>query len=249
MRLTSIAGALALALVATSAAPAQKTKGTNASGNLIIKSVDLEGLARDPVTGVISATGGTVTGTLAGAPFTTTIDGLTITPLPADDPSGGCSVLDLHLAPISISLLGLHVDTSAICLSITAIPGGGLLGDLLCGLTDGGLPLPLLGPALTDILGEILTPAFRQAQPGHGGDDSVCAGEVEILDLVLGPLDLTLLGLNVHLDNCDDGPIEVCVSATGSEGLLGQLLSGLAGQGPLNLTLKDIAQLVKRIAG
>jgi len=246
MRLTSIAGALALALVATSVAPAQKIKGTNASGNLIIKSVDLEGLARDPVTGVISATGGTVTGTLAGAPFTTTIDGLTITPLPADDPSGGCSVLDLHLAPISISLLGLHVDTSAICLSITAIPGGGLLGDLLCGLTDGGLPLGLLGPLLDEILGDILTPAFHDAQPNQG-DDSVCTGECDILDLVLGPLDLTLLGLNVHLDNCDDGPVEVCVSATASEGLLGQLLCGLADQGGLNLTLKDIANLVKRL--
>jgi hypothetical protein len=244
MRLTSIAGALVLATVATSVAPAQGLK-TNASGNLIIKSVQLKGVNLDAATGIITATG-TVTGTLAGAPFSTTIDGLTITPL-VGDPSGACSVLDLHLAPISIRLLGLHVDTSAICLSITAIPGGGLLGDLLCGLTDGGLPLNLLGSFLEDLLGEILTPALQQAQPPQSGGDSVCTGTCEILDLVLGPLDLTLLGLNVHLDNCDNGPVEVCVSATASEGLLGQLLCGLTGSDLLNITLQDIAKLVKRL--
>jgi len=245
MRLASIAGALAVSLVATAVTPAQaQIKGTNASGNLIIKSVDLQGLSLDPITGIISATGGTVTGTLAGAPFTTTIENFALQLLP-DGSGGACSVLDLELAPIDISLLGLHVDTSPICLSITAIPGGGLLGDLLCGIAGGNLPLDLLGSTLSGLLGDILTPAIHQAQSGGSGD--VCTGDCPILDLVVGPLDLTLLGLNVHLDNCNNEAVEVCVSATASEGLLGNLLCGLTGPDLLNITLKDIAQLVKRL--
>jgi hypothetical protein len=53
------------------------------------------------------------------------------------------------------------------------------------------------------------------------------------LDLAVGPVDLTLLGLNVHLDDCDNGPVQVCLSASAGEGLLGDLLCGLAGGGIL----------------
>ena len=57
------------------------------------------------------------------------------------------------------------------------------------------------------------------------------------------PLDLSLLGLNVSLDDCSDGPVEVCVSATRSEGLLGSLLCGLTGSQVPNLSFADITQL------
>src|SRR5687768_7118377 len=64
---------------------------------------------------------------------------------------GGCPILNLALGPIDLDLLGLVVQTSPICLDITAIPGGGLLGDLLCSvanLLNGGLSLDqILGGA------------------------------------------------------------------------------------------------------
>jgi len=51
--------------------------------------------------------------------------------------NGGCSILNLTIPQgLQLSLLGLNVETSAICLTITA-QRGALLGDLLCGLTDG----------------------------------------------------------------------------------------------------------------
>jgi len=51
---------------------------------------------------------------------------------------GSCPILHLEIpGGIHLSLLGLNVDTSAICLTITA-EHGALLGDLLCSLTDGG---------------------------------------------------------------------------------------------------------------
>jgi hypothetical protein len=63
-----------------------------------------------------------------------------ITPTP-----GSCPVLNLSLAPIDLNLLGLRVRTNRIDLRIeaipTSVPGGGLLGDLLCAVNN------LLSPA------------------------------------------------------------------------------------------------------
>ena len=54
-----------------------------------------------------------------------------------------CQVLHLILGPINLNLLGLHIKLGGglnadqpIVLDITAVRGGGLLGDLLCGLTN-----------------------------------------------------------------------------------------------------------------
>jgi hypothetical protein len=54
-----------------------------------------------------------------------------------------CTVLHLVLGPVNLNLLGLQVTLGGglqanqpIVLDITAQRGGGLLGDLLCGLTD-----------------------------------------------------------------------------------------------------------------
>ncbi|HEX6011985.1 MAG TPA: hypothetical protein VFY87_09345 [Geminicoccaceae bacterium] len=66
-----------------------------------------------------------------------------------------CSILELDIGPIHLDLLGLVIDLAAIHLDITAIPGGGLLGDLLCalaGLLDG----INLCNVLEDILNAIL---------------------------------------------------------------------------------------------
>jgi hypothetical protein len=183
----------------------------------------------------------------------------------ADDQTGasGCPILNLELAPIDLNLLGLVVQTSPICLDLTAIPGGGLLGDLLCSvanLLNGGLPLNqilsgvslpnvpgLTGPQLgslvggvTDllngVLGNLLNAVATDVTEGAG---SIC----DILHLELGPLDLTLLGLNVVLDDCAGGPVVVDVTGMRGRGnLLGNLLCGLLGSGRAGLgnTLGDI---------
>jgi len=171
----------------------------------------------------------------------------------ADDQTGAgmCPILDLMLGPIDLNLLGLHVVTSEICLKITAVEGGGLLGDLLCdisGLLQPGVPLDAstLLDEEVDVLGAILSGIINQALENlldaaiaditqqHG---PTCA----ILNLELGPVDLTLLGLNVHLDDCNDGPVTVDITAIRGQ-LLGNLLCGLVKGGGLNLgaTLQNI---------
>ena len=70
-----------------------------------------------------------------------TIVGQTVT-LPMTIQQASCSILDLELGPLHLTLLGLNIDLNRIHLEITATPGAGLLGDLLCsiaGLLSGGL--------------------------------------------------------------------------------------------------------------
>jgi len=207
------------------------------------------------ITGV-AVKNGQLVATVTSALGTTTTP-LTITPAgPAADP---CSILNLHLEPINLALLGLHVDTSPICLTITG-DHSGVLGQLLCGLAEGTTPLSSLTAKdlgqITKLLNGALSGGLKQAQaqaPQPGDNDTVCKGDTEILDLKVGPLDLHLLGLNVHLDNCNNGPVEVCVSATASEGILGQLLSGLANtnlgglEGQLGHILGDVGHLARDI--
>jgi hypothetical protein len=62
--------------------------------------------------------------------------------LPMTIRQASCTILELHLGPLDLTLLGLNINLSPIDLVISATPGGGLLGDLLCaiaGLLTGGL--------------------------------------------------------------------------------------------------------------
>jgi hypothetical protein len=51
-----------------------------------------------------------------------------------------CDVLDLTVGPLAVDLLGLLVDLKQVHLVITATPGGGVLGNLFCGLATAPAP-------------------------------------------------------------------------------------------------------------
>jgi len=171
-------------------------------------------------------------GTVGSHPFTAPI---TTTAMPnAADPT--CPILDLSLAPIHLDLLGLNVDTSAICLDVTAHQGGGLLGDLLCGianLLNGGTPLSAilgnLNATQLSTLNTGLTQLLNQVVFTPLGSSSAFAGAAcPVLHLSLGPVDLNLLGLEVALDNCNNGPVTLDITAVpGAGNLLGNLLCAL----------------------
>jgi hypothetical protein len=184
--------------------------------------------------------------TLAGGEVgTATFDVTTL-----DDPNGECPILNLEIGAIDLNLLGLGVETSDICLDITAIEGGGLLGDLLCDLSTGlnlGQIIEGFGDqidTLIDGINDLLDQAIGEAQNGGGGVTAQQDGVVDILNLELGPVDLTLLGLNIELDDCADGPVTVDVTADPSGGLLGQLLAGLGG-----LDLDDLGDRIGDLIG
>jgi hypothetical protein len=70
-----------------------------------------------------------------------------------------------------------------------------------------------------------------------------------ILHLELGPLELNLLGLEMILDNCANGPATVDITGiTGRGNLLGNLLCQLLGGGLINLGA-TLQQILNQILG
>ncbi|HEX7861215.1 MAG TPA: hypothetical protein VF773_12860 [Verrucomicrobiae bacterium] len=215
---------------------------------------------------------GSVSGTLRGRDFTAPFENVPVDiALAEEQPADAvCDVLALSLGPINLDVLGLVVETSPICLEITADPTGGLLGSLLCSvanLLNQGLPIGdiLSGLGVTDGLVQV-APGLTQAQIGDllGGLTDLLNGVLEnllnaiitdiidgngttcsILHLELAPIELNLLGLIVNLDNCDGG--NVVVDITGERGagnLLGNLLCGLLGGSNLGDTLGDLLDAI-----
>jgi len=176
-------------------------------------------------------------GMLGSIPFTAPVT-LSLAPTtPGAAATQGTPILDLTLGPIDLNLLGLEVKTSPICLDITAIPGSGnLLGNLLSGIANSLNS----GTSLGDILGGLsstdtstltsgLTDLFNGALAKVNTPSAVTGASTNVLHLSVGPLNLNLLGLDVTLDNCHNGPVTVDVIAHSGPGqLLGNLIGGLS---------------------
>ena len=242
--------ALALAMLAAMAPNAAAQKKGPTTFNVI------------PITftSVVVEDGALVANGLAG----TTAFEVPLALVPGAVPAGGtCPVLDLRIGAIHLELLGLNVDTSNICLEITATPGAGLLGDLLCSLAGGlaaSTPLSTLLAGLTQDQLTLLTNSLLQvlnnafAQITQMSPDTLLSATCEILRLQLGPIDLSLLGLNVELDNCAGGPVTVAITATEDGGLLGDLLCDLSNllntRNPNSTAILTVLrQIVKVIGG
>ncbi|HZT41949.1 MAG TPA: hypothetical protein VFA07_07155 [Chthonomonadaceae bacterium] len=169
-----------------------------------------------------------------GSHFFTTPITLSATPN-ASDPT--CPILDLDLAPIHLNLLGLVVQTSAICLDINGDSGNGnLLGNLLCdiaNLLNQGTPLSTILAGLDSTQISMLTYDLRdmlntvlKGLTSSSAVAGVSGTSCNILNLKLGPVNLDLLGLVVHLDNCKNGPVRLRIYAVPGS-LLGNLLCSL----------------------
>jgi hypothetical protein len=143
-----------------------------------------------------------------------------------------CPVLDLTLGPLDLNLLGLMVHLDKVHLTITADSHGGLLGQLFCSIANGKVTLAKAAKRLTKVAhrsglsaGVVRSsvPLFQQTS-GSSGSGSATSPQTPmkictVLDLTLGPLDLNLLGLMVHLDT-----VHLVITADSEGGLLGGLL-------------------------
>jgi len=173
-----------------------------------------------------------------------------------------CDILELVLGPLDLNLLGLQVNLSQVILTITGETGA-LLGNLLCGLLGGLDLAGLLGALNTflDSLGgflgalngllTILDGLMQVTNFARTGNQVVANGTLAgnavsapldlaasqascaILNLVVGPLDLNLLGLVVELNQ-----VTLDITAVPGAGLLGDLLCAVANllNGPGSLT-------------
>ena len=151
-----------------------------------------------------------------------------------------CPVLNLKLGPLDLNLLGLIVHLDTVHLTITANSRGGLLGSLFCSLSHAKVSLGTAAKRLTKAAKtsglatkgvHMAVPLYQSTTPG--GKSTLTTSRTAaplticpILDLTLGPLDLNLLGLLVHLDK-----VHLTITADSTGGILGSLLCSLVPPG------------------
>lgn len=153
-----------------------------------------------------------------------------------------CPVLELTIQQLDVNLLGALIHLDKVHLLITADSDGGLLGDLLCKLTKQGKltgkASQLTWAAKKSGLATTGTGVVVTLQPASGSGSSTTPNTTSsdtrrlasaqvicpVLDLTLGPVDLNLLGLLVHLDT-----VHLTINADSDGGVLGSLLCSLAG--------------------
>jgi hypothetical protein len=140
-----------------------------------------------------------------------------------------CSVLDLELDKLALTLLGLNVNLDKVVLTIKADASGGALGSLFCQLAHTKVKL-----RTTSAYARKLTQAVRRNGLATSGNvlgfavplqqgSTAATGTCPILDLVLGPLHLDLLGLIVDLNQ-----VHLTITADPTGGVLGSLFCSLS---------------------
>lgn len=140
-----------------------------------------------------------------------------------------CPVLFLQLDKLSLTLLGLDVNLEKVVLTINADSTGGALGSLFCSLAHAKVKVRTLASAarqLTSVTREAGLTSFGSGL-GFGvpltTGTATQTGTCPVLDLVLGPLNLKLLGLLVNLNQ-----VNLTITADPNGGALGSLFCGLA---------------------
>jgi hypothetical protein len=226
-----------LALAAIIGPPATASAGSplaGATSSRLALTAKITSFRATP-TGVVAK--GTLTGTLSSGTSVSRQSAPVSFAVAAASRGARCNVITLRLAPLNLELLGVQVTTSNISLDVYALHGR-VLGNLFCALARAKVTFPRAARAARALNSQLhgrplrvfaasqsLPATAAQAQPQS----------CQVLKLVLGPLHLDLLGLVVDLyGKTHVNPVIVTINAVPSQGLLGQLLCGLAGGGGIN---------------
>jgi hypothetical protein len=232
-RILTLLAALLAALVVAAPASASAAEPTRRVGKLTmvtkitsVRAVGGGAVANGVIVGKLNA-GGSVIRDTAPARFRVS----------QRQQNGRCNIIALRLAPVHLALLGVRVDTSHISLDVTARRRGGVLGRLFCALANAEVRFPRAATARVNRRLDDTPIATRSSAPVRVATHQ---GTCRILNLVLGPLHLDLLGLVVDLyGQTMSDPVRVRITGEPGHGLLGDLLCSLAGGG--NVT--SLAQL------
>ncbi|HEX4977199.1 MAG TPA: hypothetical protein VFV40_04970 [Nocardioides sp.] len=124
---------------------------------------------------------------------------------------------------------------------------GALFADVLVrGVATGKGGRSVDTQVIQDVPVQVNAVDMASGGPGMAG---TAAGACDILNLVLGPLDLDLLGLQVHLDQV----VLDIVAQSGAGNLLGNLLCAVAGlldpASPLDVLLGQLNDLLDQLLG
>jgi hypothetical protein len=137
---------------------------------------------------------------------------------------GKCTILTLTLDTLDLTLLGLNVHLDKVDLKVTGRRSGGVLGSLFCTLAKAKVKTARVAAA-TRInqrlrkTGRLRPLAITVPVTATTSQLPSCS----VLDLVLGPLNVNLLGLLVDLKR-----VHLTITANPTGGVLGSLFCGLA---------------------
>jgi hypothetical protein len=137
---------------------------------------------------------------------------------------GSCTILTLRLDTLDLTLLGLDVHLDKVDLKVTGRRRGGVLGSLFCSLARAKVKTSRVAAASRlnrEIArtGTVRPIAFSVPVQAVAAQAPTCS----VLDLVLGPLHVDLLGLVVDLNK-----VHLTITANPAGGVLGSLFCGLA---------------------
>jgi hypothetical protein len=140
--------------------------------------------------------------------------------------SGGtCRILTLTLDKLHLTLLGLNVDLSKVNLTVTGQRRGGVLGSLFCKLARSHVSSSRAAAirALNAHLRRHALHPMGFTVPLSPKTTTSQVTPCPVLNLVLGPLHLNLLGLVVDLNQ-----VNLTITATPGSGTLGDLFCSLS---------------------
>jgi hypothetical protein len=137
---------------------------------------------------------------------------------------GSCRILSLVLDQLDLKLLGLNVHLDKVNLQITGQKRGGVLGSLFCKLAQTRVKGKVAAArALTKRVQNKPIRPLAFSIPLRAVAAQSPSPTCQVLTLVLGPLNLNLLGLVVDLNK-----VNLAITATRGQGALGDLFCQLA---------------------
>lgn len=144
-----------------------------------------------------------------------------------------CTVLYLYLNQLNLSLLGLGVHLDKVQLNLTGNPNGGVLGSLFCKLARAKVTAARASAAraINARLARSRQSFLRFTTDVQAKTAAAAGQTCQVLNLVLGPLNLQLLGLQVSLNK-----VTLNLTATNGAGVLGDLFCQLADSTPATST-------------
>jgi hypothetical protein len=190
---------------------------------------------------------GVITGTLGSGGKTTKDTAPVRFRVSAQRVGSRCDILTLNLQQLYLELLGAEVTTSAINLELYATHGQ-ILGNLFCALSRAKIRLPRVAAAMNHKLGKHGLPVMAaKSAVNPSAAQAQTQQSCQVLNLILGPLHLNLLGLNVDLyGKTKSDPVTVTINALPDKGLLGQVLCSLAGGSSIT-SLASLQTLLQRL--
>jgi hypothetical protein len=138
---------------------------------------------------------------------------------------GSCRILTLTLDKLQLTLLGLNVNLTKVNLTVTGQAHGGVLGSLFCKLARSHVSSARTSAlrALNARLRHHAIHPLGFSVPISPKATTSQAVACPVLNLVLGPLNLDLLGLVVDLNR-----VTLTITATPGGGTLGDLFCSLS---------------------